>query len=116
MDRWIIDSVGSFVLESLKWFAQCRGDEQNQVLTDFQRALAEASSRVQAEGAEHLQLRGLETTLTLAYSLNDALFVAHAGDSRCYLHRSRALYRLTRNHTLVDELVRRGGISARPGV
>jgi protein phosphatase len=107
-----IDSVGSFVLESLKWFAQCQGDEQDQVLADFQRALADASSRVQAEGAEHAELHGMGTTLTLAYSLNDELFVAHAGDSRCYLCRSRALYRLTRDHTLVDELVRRGGISA----
>jgi serine/threonine protein phosphatase PrpC len=107
-----VDSVGSFVLESLKWFAECRGAEQDQVLVDFQRALADASARVRAEGAAHSELHGMGTTLTLAYSLNDELFVAHAGDSRCYLCRHRHLVRLTRDHTLVDELVRRGGISA----
>jgi protein phosphatase len=107
-----IDSVETFVLESLKWFAQCKGDEQDQVLADFQRSLSAASLRVQAEAAEHPELHGMGTTLTLAYSLNDELFVAHAGDSRCYLCRDRALYRLTRDHTLVDEMVRRGALSA----
>jgi protein phosphatase len=52
------------------------------------------------------------TTLTLAYRLNDMLFVAHVGDSRCYLFRNRLLYRLTRDHTLVEEMVRRGALNA----
>jgi len=107
-----IDSVESFVLDSLKWFAHCTGDEQDQVLADFQRSLSEASFRVQTEAAKHRELRGMGTTLTLAYSLNDELFVAHAGDSRCYLCRNGSLYRLTRDHTVVEEMVRHGELSA----
>lgn len=107
-----IDSVESFVLDSLKWFAECKGGEQNQVLVDFQTSLSEASFRIQAEAAIHAELQGMGTTLTLAYSLNNELFVAHAGDSRCYLFRNRSLYRLTRDHTVVDEMVRRGELSA----
>ncbi len=107
-----IGSVESFVLESLKWFAQCQGEDQDQVLADFQRALREAAARVQNEAAARPELHGMGTTLTLAYSLNDELFVAHAGDSRCYLLRGHEFYRLTRDHTLVDELVRRGAITA----
>ena len=107
-----IGSVESFVLESLKWFALCKGDEQDAVLADFQRALGGASARVQAEAAECPELHGMGTTLTLAYSLNNELFVAHAGDSRCYLFRSGALIRLTRDHTLVEEMVRHGVIPA----
>jgi protein phosphatase len=53
------------------------------------------------------------TTLTLAYSLNDELFVAHVGDSRCYLCRGDTLYQLTRDHSLVDEMVRHGVLSAK---
>jgi protein phosphatase len=44
--------------------------------------------------------------------LNDELFVAHAGDSRCYLRRDGKLHRLTRDHTLVAEMVRNGILSA----
>jgi protein phosphatase len=52
------------------------------------------------------------TTLTLAYTLNDVLFVAHVGDSRCYLSRAGVLHRLTRDHTLVEAMVRQGSLSA----
>lgn len=107
-----IDSVESFVLESLKWFAQCKGEEHDHVLADFQRSLSQASSCVKAEAARRPELHGMGTTLTVAYSLNDELFVAHAGDSRCYLMRRRALYRLTRDHTLVDEMVHCGELTA----
>lgn len=107
-----IDSVESFILETFKWFAQCKGNEQDQVLADFQSALGHANARVLAEAAERPELRGMGTTLTLAYSLNDELFVAHVGDSRCYLCRQGLLYRLTRDHTLVEEMVRHGALRA----
>src|SRR6516164_4864352 len=107
-----IDSVESFILETFKWFAQCKGQEQDQVLADFQGALGHANARLLAEAARRPELHGMGTTLTLAYSLNDMLFVAHVGDSRCYLLRNRLLYRLTRDHTLVEEMVRRGALKA----
>jgi protein phosphatase len=51
------------------------------------------------------------TTLTLAYGLGSELFVVHVGDSRCYLFRDDALHRLTRDHTLIAELLQRGELS-----
>jgi serine/threonine protein phosphatase PrpC len=106
-----VDAVEAFVLETFKWFSKCKGREQDQILADFQSAVGQANARVLAEGHEHPDLRGMGTTLTLAYSLNDTLFVAHAGDSRCYLYRNGDLHRLTRDHTLVEDMVRRGGLS-----
>ncbi len=44
------------------------------------------------------------TTLTLAYVLWPMLYVAHVGDSRCYLFRSGTLSRLTTDHTLAQKL------------
>jgi protein phosphatase len=107
-----IDSVEHFMLESFKWFFQFTGKEEDKVLSEFHNALGQANARVLAEANEHPELRGMGTTLTLAYTLNDALFVAHVGDGRCYLWRKSLLYRLTRDHTLVEEMVRRGALSA----
>jgi PPM family protein phosphatase len=107
-----LDSVETFILGTFKWFAQFKGAEQDQVLADFQSALGHANALVRAEAAERPELHGMGTTLTLAYSLNDVLFVAHVGDSRCYLCRHGFLYRLTRDHTLVEEMVRQGTLSA----
>jgi PPM family protein phosphatase len=53
-------------------------------------------------------LRGMGTTMTLAYSIGLDLFLAHAGDSRAYLCREGSLEQLTRDHTRVQELVEAG--------
>lgn len=103
-----IDSVKNFVLESFKWFFQFKGKETQQVLAEFRAALSGANSRIQSEAARQPDLFGMGTTLTLAYALNDALFVAHVGDSRCYLCRRGVLSRLTFDHTLIEEMVRSG--------
>jgi protein phosphatase len=107
-----IHEVESFVLNTFSAFTRHRVRGRDRILGDFRRALGHANARILAVGAAHPQWRGMGTTLTLAFSLGDELFVAHVGDSRCYLCRDRSLYRLTSDHTLVEELVRRGGLSA----
>jgi serine/threonine protein phosphatase PrpC len=56
-------------------------------------------------------LQGMGTTITAAYLDGDELALAHVGDSRAYLQRDGELTRLTRDHTLVEELVRRGELT-----
>ena len=51
------------------------------------------------------------TTVTAAYVGEDSVTVAHVGDSRCYLLRDGELRRLTRDHSLVGELVARGKLT-----
>jgi PPM family protein phosphatase len=64
----------------------------------------------QRSRAEH-ERAGMGTTLTAAY-LDDAhVAIAHVGDSRAYLFRDGNLTRLTQDHSLVDELLRRGKLT-----
>ncbi len=62
------------------------------------------------ESREH---HGMGTTV-VACLVVDAkrAIVAHVGDSRCYLLRAGRLQSLTRDHTIVEELVDRGLLSA----
>ncbi len=48
--------------------------------------------------------RGMGTTLTIAYVIERTLYVAHVGDSRCYLLRAGTLYQLTKDHTVAEEM------------
>ena len=48
------------------------------------------------------------TTLTAVIVDNGDIAVGHVGDSRLYQFRDERLERLTRDHSLVEELVRRG--------
>jgi protein phosphatase len=54
---------------------------------------------------------GMGTTLTAAYLDDGSVAIAHVGDSRAYLFRDGELTRLTQDHSLVDELVRRGKLT-----
>jgi protein phosphatase len=53
----------------------------------------------------------MATTLTLAFVMNRMLFIAHAGDSRCYLFSRGELHQLTLDHTVAAELKRQGVLS-----
>lgn len=103
-----VKSIEEFLVNTLKWFFQLKGPETDNVLAEFQGALTQADASIFSEVAEHPELEGMGTTLTLAYSLGANLFVANAGDSRCYLFRGNELVQLTRDHTLVNDLVRQG--------
>jgi protein phosphatase len=103
-------SIERFALDTLKWFFHLEGPEEQNVLSEFQAAMRQADKTLFEEASRKPEWQGMGTTLTMAYRLADELFVVHVGDSRCYLYRDGRLTRLTRDHTLTDELVRRGAI------
>jgi serine/threonine protein phosphatase PrpC len=61
---------------------------------------------------EHPEQSGMGATLTALWIHDNALSIAHVGDSRAYLLRSGMLQQLTSDHSLVAEQVRRGIITA----
>lgn len=99
-----LESIEEFLANTLKWFFRMKGPETENVLAEFQTALRQADAKIFEESAEHPECQGMGTTLTLAYSLGAHLFVAHAGDSRCYLFRDPQLVQLTQDHTLAEVL------------
>jgi protein phosphatase len=56
----------------------------------------------------HKPFFGMGTTLTVCYTTGPELFVVHAGDSRAYLYRGGELRRLTRDHTVSQEMIDAG--------
>jgi len=104
-------TVEGFLLNALKRFSNLKTSEEQSVLVDFQSALLQADAKVIEEASQHPELLGMGTTLTMAFAVNWRLFVAHVGDSRCYLFSRNELHQLTQDHTMVAELVRKGALS-----
>ena len=101
---WLaVVTIEDILLNALRWFFRLTGDA---VLTEFQSAVRAADERIFHEAARQPALRGMGTTLTMAYVVNRTLFSVHVGDSRLYVMRAGKLYQLTNDHTLVGELVR----------
>jgi PPM family protein phosphatase len=71
----------------------------------------EANRRIFEIASTERERAGMGTTLTAAYLDDSQLAIAHVGDSRAYLFRDGTLTRLTQDHSLVDELVRRGKLT-----
>jgi protein phosphatase len=104
-------TIEGFLLNTLKRFFNLKASEEQNVMKEFQAALVQADARIFEEAAQHPELIGMGTTLTMALAVDWSLFVAHAGDSRCYLFSGGELQQLTQDHTMVAELVRRGTMS-----
>jgi protein phosphatase len=73
--------------------------------------IEEANRRIHERSRTDAGLAGMGTTITAAYVDESAVVLAHVGDSRAYLLRSGRLTRLTKDHSLVGELVERGKLT-----
>jgi len=70
-----------------------------------------ANTRIHEMSQSDSSRQGMGTTTTAAYVGEREVIIAHVGDSRCYLLRDGELTRLTRDHSLVGELVDRGKLT-----
>lgn len=76
----------------------------------FDMAIQAANARIRklAEGSPELE--GMGTTVVVASCGEGCLFVANVGDSRLYVVNRSRIRQITRDHSWVEEMVRRGGI------
>lgn len=84
--------------------------DQNRAALYLEEALAEANRRILEEVKRDSNLEGMGATAVAAHLENGAIYLAHAGDSRCYRVRNEQIERLTRDHSVVQELYDAGRI------
>lgn len=82
--------------------------EPGQVMLD---AAAAANERVHSLSASVEEYRGMGTTLVAALITPTTIYVVNVGDSRCYQIVDGDLTQVTRDHSLVEDLVERGDIT-----
>ncbi len=84
-------------------------------LTDYKerliRAIESANKQIYNEAEANEVYSGMGTTIVAVLASDSKLWIAHVGDSRAYLwHPLTKLKKLTEDHSLVNELIRRGQI------
>lgn len=75
------------------------------------RAVKSANRAVIRAAREGVGRAGMGTTLTAALVEGSRIVLAHVGDSRAYLLHGRDLERLTEDHSMVADLIRRGQLT-----
>ena len=69
----------------------------------------EASSRIYNCSLENNnQLKGMGTTLVMAYINDDEIFIGNVGDSRAYFYNDLYMWQITEDHSLVNDHIRAG--------
>src|SRR3954454_1447758 len=91
------------------------GVQSYEILQILEHAIQAACGAVHTRAQAEPDKRGMGTTATvlLIAGGGDHLrgFIAHVGDSRCYLARQQQCHVLTEDHSLMNELVRRGKLN-----
>lgn len=76
----------------------------------LEKAIEEANTHIREKASEDEALSGMGTTVVAATCLGKYLKVANVGDSRLYIMNQNEIRQITRDHSLVEEMVRMGGI------
>lgn len=80
----------------------------SQILEFVSNTISASNSEIwQAQEAEEAY-KGMGTTIVTAMVMGTHVFMGHVGDSRLYLYRERTVRRLTKDHSLVQDLIDRG--------
>src|SRR5947199_1485895 len=74
--------------------------------------IQEANRRVHERASADPATSGMGTTMTVALVEGDVVTFGHVGDSRAYLVRDGAMEQITEDHSLVNELLKSGKLSA----
>lgn len=77
----------------------------------FDEAIKTVNDKIYTMGRESKELRGMATTIVVAYVRKGDLYLANVGDSRAYLLRHNVMKQITKDHTYVNELVEKGVIT-----
>lgn len=95
----------------LSGFEEGVGSARQDVLRLMELGVQNACTAVHAEAQRDPGKRGMGTTLVALLILGSRGFIAHVGDSRIYLLRQDTVHQLTEDHSLINELLKRGRLS-----
>jgi protein phosphatase len=109
--RTVLVTLTNLILEHPEWILKVDEESASDLLNRTIARYKALDSALAQRMNDDPSLRGMGTTLTVAYSLGLDLFIAHAGDSRAYLLHDGSVRQLTHDHTHVQKLVDAGMLS-----
>jgi protein phosphatase len=74
-------------------------------------AISFANLQIFGSAQAEPEFKGMGTTCTALLESEGLIYIAHVGDSRIYIHTDHKLYRVTKDHSYVQDLVDKGEIT-----
>lgn len=106
-----VSTILEFIVEKRKDINTGETDEATGYSAEsllVHQAITQANKNVHDSSEAHAQYRGMGTTVVVVLFYDNRFTVAHVGDSRLYRLRDGELEQITRDHSLMQELIDRG--------
>jgi serine/threonine protein phosphatase PrpC len=85
--------------------------EAEEITAGLDECLKLANTRIHQRGLDEAEHRGMGTTMTAAFVSGDTVHLAQVGDSRGYLLRKNKLVQLTKDQSLISQLIEDGTLT-----
>ncbi|MDN5331113.1 MAG: family protein phosphatase [Tepidanaerobacteraceae bacterium] len=105
--RLAVEEISSYI--KTKYDAKSFQDD---VALLIKEAFMAANEKIYKTSLESAEWAGMGTTATLALFKDGRVYIGHVGDSRAYMLRSGHLRQLTKDHSLVWQLMEEGRLTA----
>jgi len=102
------DYASRYTIETI--VEEIGSSSNNSPVIVLEKAIQSANRLIRQRSFEDEDLSGMGTTVVAATIDDDRLCVANVGDSRLYVINNREIKQITRDHSLVEEMVRMGGL------
>ncbi len=99
-----VDTIHEVMLDSLE-------ENRDRFAHRLVHSIEDAGSRIFSAAKMDRSRRGMGTTSTVAGFIDDTLFVGQVGDSRCYVLREGELALVTKDQSLVNQLIEAGQLT-----
>ena len=113
----VADGMGGYVAGEVASKIAVAGGQQyirshDLSLPILEEAVVAANKAILDEVEQKPDLNGMGTTFTILAIVKDKALWAHVGDSRIYLFRNGQLIRVTKDHSIVENLLQDGQLSS----
>ena len=102
------DFASKYTVETV--VREIKGSVEQKTFRVIGKAIRVANELIRARAREDVSLFGMGTTIVVATIEDHQLEIANVGDSRLYIVND-SIRQITRDHSLVEEMVRMGGMS-----
>ena len=90
---------------------EIRSHKELSPIATMEKAITQANQIIHDRAVNDADKSGMGTTLVAATFVDGHIYVANVGDSRLYINTCDELKQITRDHSLVEELIREGTVS-----
>lgn len=100
------DFASRFAVE--EFVEQIQSSTKKTIISSMEDAIRQTNRKLIEQAAANPDLHGMGTTFVAATILGREMYVANIGDSRLYVIKRDEILQVTQDHSLVEEMIRRG--------